>query len=424
MNARRAPASVMESQAVTLLRGRQLFLARAAFLLVIGAAWGLFLLAMAPRYRQLKDIALQKSTQLGPEYDFLKPFLAQGGYAVIELSLEASFVLCFAMVAGAIIWKRYSDWRALLYAATLATYATSGPPIFDALARHPVLQTIANLTQAVGVFLSLAALLTFPDGRFVPRWTRWLALGWAMYCVGWGLFPSWGLSLIDPPHATFPAFLIYIMIGLYAGLAAQAVRYRQAEPWQRAQMKFVVLAVFGACSGYAAIYQFGRVLPSSGDYRTLYDLFALPFLWFTALPIPVAFTIAILRHKLFDMQVIIHRTLIYAPLTAALSGVYTGCVLLLEAPFAPFAGDSDLAVAGSTFMVAALFRPIRARIQRIVDRRFYRRKYDAERTLEAFSARLRDEIDLDALLAELGGVVRETMQPEHMSLWLNQGEGR
>jgi hypothetical protein len=410
----------MESQAVALLRGRQLFLARAAFLLVIGTAWGLFLLAMAPRYRELHDIARQKSTLLGPEYDVLKPFLAQGGYAAMELSLEVAFVLCFAMVAGAIIWKRYADWRALLFAATLATYATSGPPIFDALGRYPVLQTIANLTQAVGVFLSLAALLTFPDGRFVPRWTRWLALGWAIYCLAWGLFPGWGLSLIDPPHATFPAFLIYIMIGLYAGLAAQAVRYRQVEPWQRAQMKFVVLSVFGATSGYAVVYQFGRFLPSSGDYRTLYDLFALPFLWFTALPIPIAFTIAILRHKLFDMQVIIRRTLIYAPLTAALSGVYTGCVLLLEGPFEPFAGDSDLAVAGSTLMVAALFRPIRSRIQSTVDRRFYRRKYDATRTLEAFSAQLRDEIDLETLTGALQTTVMETMQPEHVSLWLRK----
>jgi hypothetical protein len=183
-------------------------------------------------------------------------------------------------------------------------------------------------------------------------------------------------------------------------------------------MKFVVLAVFGACSGYAFVYQIGQFLPSSGDYRTLYDLFALPFLLFTALPIPVAFTIAILRHKLFDIQVFIHRALIYAPLTVALSGVYAGCVLLLQALFAPFAGGSDLAVASSTLMVAALFRPIKARIQHLVDRRFYRRKYDTTRTIEDFSHRLRDEIDLDTIAGELRSVVLETMQPAHVSLWL------
>jgi hypothetical protein len=132
---------------------------------------------------------------------------------------------------------------------------------------------------------------------------------------------------------------------------------------------------------------------------------------------------AILKNRLYDIDLIINRTLVYGGLTALLATTYFGIVVLLQGVI-PAAGDSDLTIAGSTLAVAALFRPLRARLQGFIDRRFYRRKFDAQRTLESFSSRLRDDVDLDHLSADLLGVVRETMQPEHASLWLRPEAGR
>ena len=136
--------------------------------------------------------------------------------------------------------------------------------------------------------------------------------------------------------------------------------------------------------------------------------------------IPVAAGIAILRYRLYDIDRIVNRAVVYAAVTALLVGTYFGIVLGLQEIFSSFGGGSDLAIAISTLAVAALFRPLRARVQRAVDRRFYRRRYDAQRTLEAFSARLRDEIDIHALHGELTAVVRRTLEPSQVSLWLRQ----
>jgi hypothetical protein len=286
------------------------------------------------------------------------------------LSLEVVFVLALTLASVAMVWRNWSDWRPLFFSAVFVTYSVWVTPTLDALVLPSVLQTLADLMQAAGLLMAIHFFLLFPDGRFVPSWTRLNALGWAVYCVAWGLFPGMPLSLIDPFEASFGAFLILMLLGWSVGLVAQAVRYGQVDSRQRTQTKWVLLVIAGACAGYASVYLPGVFLPASGRVRLLYDLFGVSLFWLLALPIPVALIIAMLRYSLFDVNVLINRTLVYGTLTVALILVYIGSVVLLQALFRTVIGsESQLAIVASTLAIAALFVPLRRRVQGFVDRK-------------------------------------------------------
>ncbi|MEJ7657323.1 MAG: hypothetical protein WKF33_09880 [Thermoleophilaceae bacterium] len=208
------------------------------------------------------------------------------------------------------------------------------------------------------------------------------------------------------------------MAGLALGAASMLIRLRRASGVERQQLK-LVLAVAAVVGAAAALTMLSWFVWPDGRLQTRMAVIGLSFAGF-----PVAAGVAIRRYRLYEIDVVINRTLVYSALTATLVGAYLTCVLVLQIALSPLTAQSDLAIAGSTLAVAALFGPARRRIQALVDRRFFRRRYDAARTLEQFGARLRDEVELDALGDHLRGVVRETVQPAHASLWLRGREGQ
>jgi hypothetical protein len=266
-------------------------------------------------------------------------------------------------------------------------------------------------------------LLLFPDGRLLSR--RWRPVAWCAALGIAGVFVTSGLTpgaIDDYPQLQNPYAVESSLLDPLAGLAFLAVlaglvgsslslvlRFRRARGVQRLQIKWLALA--------------GTVAAVTFPVALLGMAFMDSFLWevgimLSVVALPTAAGIAILRHRLYDIDVVINRTLVYGALTATLAAVYVATVLVLQLALSGLTAGSDLAIAGSTLAVAAIFRPARARIQEGVDRRFFRRRYDARRTLEEFSSRLRDQVDLAALDAELRGVVAETMQPAHVSVWL------
>jgi hypothetical protein len=265
-----------------------------------------------------------------------------------------------------------------------------------------------------GVPLIILFPLLFPNGKLLsPRWRPVVGVALAalvILSVGIALAPGRfdDLSPVENPYgvggAAGDAFSamqglgwLLLILALIASAASLVLRFRRSRGVERLQLKWVAAA--------------GVVLVAS---------FLLWEVWEGIAPLGIlamvlAAGIAILRHRLYDIDVVINRTLVYGALTATLAATYVGLVLLLQLVLSP---GSDLAIAGSTLAVAALFRPARARIQAAVDRRFYRRKYDAQLTLEGFSGRLRDEVEIDSLSVALRKVVADTMQPAHVSLWL------
>jgi hypothetical protein len=213
----------------------------------------------------------------------------------------------------------------------------------------------------------------------------------------------------------YKALLYTVSPLLYVAVALSLLlRLRRAVEVERQQIKWFAYA--------AAIFAVGIILiniPFAIDTPLWFEWIGEAIFTAAGTAIPISIGIAILRYRLYDIDILINRTLVYGALTATLVGVYVGSIVVLQGLVRVLTGqESQLAIVASTLAVAALFNPLRRRIQGFIDRRFYRRKYDTAMTLEAFSAKLRDETDLDALSDDLVGVVRETMQPAHVSLWL------
>ena len=340
-------------------------------------------------------------------------------YATYLLSLSITSMMVWCAVGAVIFWRRSNDWMAIFTSLCLilfGTFTLDNVPTYLA-ERYSTLWLPVQLMAIFGSASFLLFLFLFPDGRFVPRWTRWILIFYTLHEMAYYFFPN---SVLNTARS-FPILdLVIISIFLCSGMGSQVYRYRRVSgPVQRQQTKWVV---FGIVSAVLGAIGFASPLYLSPTYDQFGSLFTFVFeagMIGSFCLIPLSIGVAIVHNRLWDVDIIINRTLIYGALTVSLALLYFGGIVVLQRVFIILTGQkSTLAVVASTLLIAALFNPLRRRMRAFIDKRFYRRKYDARKTLEAFSAKLRDETDLEALSDDLVGVVRETMQPAHVSLWL------
>jgi hypothetical protein len=267
--------------------------------------------------------------------------------------------------------------------------------------------------------LSLFALVffLFPSGQFVPSFTRWILVVFVVVQVPLTFFQV--APLLPNTPISQPSWLVFLGEGATLALV-QLYRYRRvSSPLQRQQTKWVVFGMALPISVIASVSVLYLIFPVATSPGSLYPLAYNQVSILLSLFIPLSFGFAMLRYRLWDIDIIINRTLVYGTLTVILTLVYVGLVIGLQALLRGRINQgSSVAIVLSTLAIAALFQPLRRRIQRIIDRRFYRSKYDAAKIVAAFSATLRQEVDLDQLREHLLAVVQETMQPAHVSLWL------
>lgn len=391
----------------------------------------LFTASIAPRLTQLRTVSPDALTSVGQLTPADMRALAQLGlsshvYAAYFMALEVAVALVFAVVGAVIAWRRSEDALALFVSLTLFSLAAVGLPPMLALAMyHPTWDLLVTAMRTIVAACFIIFLFLFPDGQFVPAWTRAVAVIWALSVLVSLVVPELrfpgGVSNIETPTDLF--VLIWFLFWLGLGVGAQVFRYQRVSTLtQRQQTKWVVFGLIVQLLMVSVVALLPLVIPSlraSTSLAMMYRLTGLTLILSGILLVPITIGIAIFRYRLYDIDILINRTLVYGTLTALLALLYWGGIVLLQQLFRPFVGSgNNLVIIASTLATARLVQPLRRRIQATIDRRFYRRKYDAAKTLQAFSRQLRDEVDLNRLTDDLLAVVEMTMQPSHVSLWL------
>ena len=318
----------------------------------------------------------------------------------------------FLVTSSIIIWRggnRVVSFVTATMLVTVGPYLISG--VNNTAAEIEGLRVLNALLVIVGLISLIGFLFTFPNGRVFPRWSRVAAPVLIIAGV---------LAAINDIFAaqTTITSLSLIMFTFLLGIAVQIQRYiviSTAE--ERQQLRWIVVGLSGMLVA-GLLWFVGQVLLGISLEENL--IVFIPSILLTLL-FPTSIAVAILRYRLWDIDLIIQRTIQYAVLTVLLGGVYFGLVLLSQNTFVALTGqESTLAVVISTLAIAALFTPVRRRVQRFLDRAFFRQRYDAERTLAQFADAVRDEVDIDDVQAELVRAVNETMQPESIGLWLRE----
>jgi hypothetical protein len=357
---------------------------------------------------------------------------------IYDFWLENSFVPLGFSIIGAIIASRLpANPLGWLFCAgafiSAVTHLSAEYAIYALAARPgslPAGEALAWFTSWVWILFIgciVLSLLLFPNGRLPGGRWRWLAWLSVLVTIGGALWEAFSPGVIvslgsvrNPlgieglPSAYKPVQTIMFALLFVVSAPALMLRLRRARGIERQQIKWPAYTAVMAASGSVLTYTISEAVGSRWlEWAGFVILIA------ALISFPTSIGIAILRYRLYEIDLIINRTLVYGSLTAMLAALYFGAIVVLQRVFVALTGErSTLAVVASTLAIAALFNPLRRWVQGFVDRRFYRSKYDAAKTLEAFSSKLRDETDLDALSDDLVGVVSETMQPAHVFLWL------
>ncbi len=393
-----------------------------------------FFLAVPARYAQLlspEDEIRDKLAHLGYSPQYIEQYgseaamrgvvsslgLSPASYALYQGTLEVITALVYIAVGLLIFWRRSDSPMGLLASLFLVTsgVASSSYLLLPLSFQSSLTFFCVSLLTFIAYSLLPLFFYLFPNGRLVPRWSWILAVTWAVTTFFWNFVPS---SPVNPTAWPLWLYSLYLIVIWGSAVFAQIYRYRRvSSPIQRQQTKWLVFG-FGlmVLLLLPPAILLPRLFPSS-ETEVIYSLL-IPVQTLVLSIIPIALAISILRYRLWDIDVIIRKTLVYSVLTGLLALIYFGGVVLIQQLTHSLTASSDLAIVVSTLAIAALFFPLRRRVQNVIDKRLYRRKYDAQKVLEQFSATARDEVELEQLATELIDVVQETMQPASVSLWL------
>ena len=434
MNVQHAPAQTSEGRDTqrendTRLHGRWLIMARVVWLALVIPSVGLFVAGLPAYYNQLQTACVGPVT-----CNIVGALTAKGLQALLAYRLSLSvyaafFTICWTTNAAIwsgigffIFWRRSDEWFAMLSAFFLVMFTITflGLPSSALALAYPVLNVPITLMSVLGQISIVLFFLLFPNGRFAPRWMGLII----------PLIIIQAVSLVIPPTSPFsqnswPGWLSGLLAVTIDGavILSQIYRYRRVStPVERQQTKWVVFSTITVVTGFIVLgFLYSGLFPALNQPNTPSSVIlsmAYPLLLLT---LPLSIGIAILRYRLWDIDRIINRTLVYGILTVILLVVYLGLIFALQYLLRGIINqNNDVAIVVSTLTIAALFQPLRHRIQRIIDRRFYRSKYDAAKIIATLSTTLRNEVDLNTLSENLVAVVQETMQPSHVSLWLRR----
>jgi len=395
-----------------------------AVLVLLNLAW--YLANLPPQHQQLLDTC--EPTECTA---FLPMLTRQEADQLSAIGLSIEFYAAFqigtavavgvAMVALGILIavRRWRDWLGLLASFSLIAFGTSGQ--WPLAGISPVLAALAWVLDSLAVASLVLLFFLFPDGRAVPRWTRY-AVALVVALTVFALLPLTFVPQVRSRLVTGGGDLIIVGF-LAVGLLAQIRRYRgHSNAIQRQQTKWVLFGLAGTTTAYLLWVLILVIFPPDRGTSWLYwNLVGGTTLVLLFTSLPVSLAISILRYRLLDIDILIKRTVVYSALTLAIVATYFAAVVALQGAFRGLIGQANqLAIVASTLLIAALFNPLRQRIQTAVNRRFYRSDYDAARALATFAGSVQDEVDIERIQAALLSATQDTMRPESVSLWLRE----